>query len=332
MADQIANEQERSGGSEICPAVFREKIRYLLARRLTRESHGDLARDYFPVAWLTGYDQLMTTLGNGWNETLQPPQRASGLFEAALISRTNGMELMGTEVAPDWHYHLGNYEDGVTGEDRSTNEAAVLVRPSNDELRRNAEHQPDPNIRFHYRYQAASLAWEAAKLLPDNNDQTAYVLWKGGCFLKYKDPQTADLFYKALVRRNRKTVLGAEADRQRWFPTLDENGNVVRNESRIQESQESAEPQDTAEPQAMEQINESGDSTASATEPRESGESEQTQGYEYVIQSGDSLSSIAEEFTRAGVPVSPEEILQANGLHSTRLKVGQRLFVPAKRQ
>jgi hypothetical protein len=327
-ADQVAKEQEHFGGSELCPAVLREKIRYLLARRLTRESHGDLARDYFPAAWLMGFDQLMTTLSSGWNETLQPPERASGLFEAALITRTNGMELMGTEVAPDWHYHLGNYEDGVTGEDRSTNAAALLVRPSNDELRRNAEHQTDPNIRFHYRYQAASLAWEAARLLPDNNDETAYILWTGGSFLKYKDPQTANLFYKALVRRNRKTLLGAEADRQRWFPTIDENGNIVVRERRIEEPKESPEPKDTPEPQTMQQIS-TEDSTSIVAEPPES---ESMQGYEYEVRSGDSLSSIAEEFTRAGVPVSPEEILQANGLHSTSLKIGQRLFVPAKRQ
>jgi hypothetical protein len=330
-ADQIANEQEHFGGSELCPAALRERIRYLLARRLTRESHGDLARDYFPAAWLMGFDQLMTTLGSGWNEALQPPQRASALFEAALITRTNGMELMGTEVAPDWHYHLGNYEDGVTGEDRSTNAAAVVVRPSSDELRRNTEHRPDPNIRFHYRYQAASLAWEAAKLLPDNNDQTAYVLWKGGSFLKYKDPQTADLFYKALVRRNRKTVLGAEADRQRWFPTLDENGKIVPKESTISESQEPIEPQDALEPQPMEQLN--GTEDASMVEPRESDESEAIEGYEYVVRAGDSLSSIVQNFTRAGVPVSIEEILQANpGLEPTRLLIGQKIFVPAKHQ
>jgi hypothetical protein len=278
-----------------------------------------------------GFDQLMTTLGSGWNEALQPPQRASALFEAALITRTNGMELMGTEVAPDWHYHLGNYEDGVTGEDRSTNAAAVVVRPSSDELRRNTEHRPDPNIRFHYRYQAASLAWEAAKLLPDNNDQTAYVLWKGGSFLKYKDPQTADLFYKALVRRNRKTVLGAEADRQRWFPTLDENGKIVPKESTISESQEPIEPQDALEPQPMEQLN--GTEDASMVEPRESDESEAIEGYEYVVRAGDSLSSIVQNFTRAGVPVSIEEILQANpGLEPTRLLIGQKIFVPAKHQ
>lgn len=331
--EQIANEQERLGDSEVCPAVLREQIRYLLARRLTRESNGDLARDYFPAAWLAGYDQLMVTLSNGWNETLQSPERASALFEAAVITRTNGMELMGTEVAPDWHYHLGNYEEGVTGEDRSTNEAAVLVRPCNDELRRNGEHRPDPDRRFHYRYQAASLAWEAAKLLPNNNDQTAYVLWTGGSFIKYKDPQTADLFYKALVRRNRKTILGAEADRQRWFPTLDENGNIVPKVSKIEEPQESSEPQDATEPQPMEQLNGTEDSPVNVLPESAESEATPTRGYVYVVGKGNSLTSIAEDFTRAGVTVTPAEILSANpGLDPARLLVGQKIFVPANRE
>ena len=87
-------------------------------------------------------------------------------------------------------------------------------------------HVPDPDERFHYRYTAASLAWEAARLMPNNSDDTARVLCIAGSWLKHRDPQAADLFYKALVRRCRKTALGAEADRLRWFPILDGNGNM----------------------------------------------------------------------------------------------------------
>jgi tetratricopeptide (TPR) repeat protein len=224
--DQAAAEQERLGGSDVCPTMLREQIRYLLARRLTRELHGERARPYYPAAWVGAFDQLAATLRAGWNEASPAGERAQALFQAALITRTNGLELIGTEVAPDWHYHRGAYEEGVTGEARGTEGFAQVVRSSKDELRRNAEHQADPELRFHYRYQAASLAWEAARLLPDNTDQTAFILWQGGCFLRNRDPQFADLFYKALVRRNRKTLLGAEADRQRWFPALDRDGKI----------------------------------------------------------------------------------------------------------
>ena len=231
-ADQVVEEQKLFAGSEVCPSILREQIRYLLARRLTRELRGDQAREYYPEAWVGTFDQLAANLRSGWNETLEARERAMALFQAARIMRANGMELVGTEVAPDWHYHLGEYEQGVTGEDRGTNPLAVVVRPLKDELRRAADHGADPNLRFHYRYQAASLAWEAAKLLPDNDDLTAFVLWQGGSFVKSRDPKYADLFYKALVRRNRKTVLGAEADRQRWFPIIDDNGNIVPKENK----------------------------------------------------------------------------------------------------
>ena len=94
-------------------------------------------------------------------------------------------------------------------------------------MRRVAQHRADPEARFHYRYQAAFLALEAAKLLPDNSDETARILCTAGSWLKNRDPQTADLFYKTLVRRCRKTALGAEADRKRWFPQIDEQGNLI---------------------------------------------------------------------------------------------------------
>lgn len=67
------------------------------------------------------------------------------------------------------------------------------------------------------------------------------------------------------------------------------------------------------------------------TEPTESRKSEPTVGYEYVVRAGDSLASIAQDFARAGVSVTPDNILQANpGLDPARLKIGQRLFVPAE--
>ena len=68
---------------------------------------------------------------------------------------------------------------------------------------------------------------EAANLLPDNHDETARILCIAGCWLKNRDPIAADVYYKALVRRCRKTALGAEADRLRWFPRIDEEGKLL---------------------------------------------------------------------------------------------------------
>ncbi|HEX5220173.1 MAG TPA: hypothetical protein VFZ59_11450 [Verrucomicrobiae bacterium] len=201
-------------------------IRYLLARRLTRESRGKEAREYFPLEWQSRLDGLVSALNDGWNETLPAGQRAKSLFAAACVARTNGMELLGTELAPDWFVRGGDFDFGLTLRDRETNEPAMTVNVATDvELNRARQHGADPEVRFHYRYQAALLAWEAAKLLPDNSAETARVLCVGGTWLKTRDPETADLFYKSLVRRCRRTAIGEQADRMRWFPVLDESGN-----------------------------------------------------------------------------------------------------------
>ena len=125
------------------------------------------------------------------------------------------MELIGTEVGPDWAIYEGTYEVGVGFQTRTN---TTVLPPSQDELERIRSHSANPEKRFHYRYQAAELAWKAAGLMPNNNETTANVLYTAGSWLKYADPQAADLFYKALVNRCRKTPLGDLADRKRWFP------------------------------------------------------------------------------------------------------------------
>ena len=175
----------------------------------------------------------------------------------------------------------------------------------------------DPEERFHYRYQAASLAWEAAKLMPDNSDDTARVLWTAGSWLKNRDPQTADIYYKALVRRNRKTAIGMEADRIRWFPQLDEQGKVIpRPPSRLESMPPPALPEPSAE-------------QAPETQADEVARDYPILGKRYVIHKGDSLASIAHAASVFGQLITVGEILKANpGLDASRLLVGQKILIP----
>ena len=55
---------------------------------------------------------------------------------------------------------------------------------------------------------------------PDDDEQTAVVLATAGSWLKNRDPDSADRFYKALVRRNPSVPLAHEADLRRWFPAV----------------------------------------------------------------------------------------------------------------
>lgn len=288
-----------------------EQIRYLLARRLTRVSRGSKAREYFPEPWQAQCDALMQALNAGWDESQPTNARATALFTAAVITRTNGLELLGTEVEPDWAVYGGNYESGVTAQQR-TNENFGVLRASPEELRRAADHNADPEVRFHYRYQAAFLAWEAAKLMPNNTDETARVLCTAGSWLKHRDPVTADLFYKALVRRCRKTDIGHQADQMRWFPVLDANGNP-----------EPWEPK-AIEPPTMEVAQES------AAAPEMPSTEAAELGYEYVVQSGDTLEAIAQAYCEHGIPVTVEELIEANpSLDPAKLLIGQKIFIPS---
>jgi hypothetical protein len=308
--------------AESSPRRLAEDIRYLLARRLTRSQRGFEARPYYPATWRPKFDELAVALNDGWNEALPPQQRAKSLFTAAIIARTNGMELSGTELAPDWFVHQGEFEVGVTA-DLRTNKNFRILPATDDELRRAFAHNADPEVRFHYRYQAAFLAWGAARLMPNNSDETARTLCIAGCWLKNRDPDTADLFYKSLVRRCRKTAIGAEADRIRWFPNLEADGNIVPRVLAPTPTEPIIVcPDVTTEETALSPENEESESTEEAESQTEAPEDS---SIEYEVEAGDSLLSIAKDH---GVDV--EQILEANPeLEARRLRVGQTLFIPA---
>ncbi len=327
---QEAEDKAQFGNDPVSPARLRQQVRYLLARRLMRASRGYEAKAYYPAEWLPACDRLLTALDSAWNEALPQNERARSLFETALIVRTNGMEIMGTEVGPDWHFYDGQFEGRLTAPWRRTNDCARTLVASEEELQRAAMHNADPEERFHYRLQAASLAWEAAKLMPDNSDETARVLCQAGKWVT--SPQTADIFYKALVRRNRKTALGAEADAIRWFPPLDANGNmIVRGKldlttQKMVRKLKVAASEDPDQPPSLEDIPESAD----PAQPTETGQDPAELGYRYMVVAGDTFKGIARRFTGAGVPVTPAEIQSANNLSSFNLTVGQALFIPIR--
>ena len=172
-------------------------LRHLLARRLVRLGRDAEAWKFFPAALRPDLDEYAMARRKG---------DAASLWQAARILRTQGMAMMGTELAPDWHIHEGDYAWGYDYENR--------LAPVTEDVQ--------PPVRFHYRYRAAALAWEAARMMPDNSEETARVLCEAGSWLKDRDPAAADRFYKTLVIRCRRTRLGQEADRLRWFPPLED--------------------------------------------------------------------------------------------------------------
>lgn len=193
------------------------RMRYLLARRLARQGMLDAATPYYPAEQQGNFRRYADALRRGNNPKTAGPQRAALLWSAAQLARAEGMALFGTETDPDWASTDGNWDLGVTAANRPKE---GVNRAAPDELQRTADHRPQPDRRFHYRYRAANLAWDAAKLMPDQSDQTALVLATAGNWIKALDPKSAERFYKALVSRCGKTELGKQASAKRWLPAI----------------------------------------------------------------------------------------------------------------
>lgn len=199
------------------------RIRHLLARRLVRSGRATEARAFLPPQYFQHLDAYVAALRRGRDSAQPNGVRGQALWKAARKCRYHGLELMGAELEPDWYAaYEANFELPPVPRTRAAGGPLMLTASTPDERARTARSAITPAKRWHYRYLAAELAWEAAALLPDGEDETARVLCEAGSWLKDKDPQAADRFYKALVRRCGATTLGREAERRRWFPPLAE--------------------------------------------------------------------------------------------------------------
>lgn len=165
-------------------------------------------------------------------------------MDAARILRREGIDLIGTELEPDWRMFGGAsgrtslasvrvdhppkpFDERESYEKTESTPALLLDDNRRKEYSRVLNNIPQPNYRFHYRYRAASLAWKATQMMPDDTEETARALWEAGRWVADRDPDFADPFYKALVRRNPNIALAQEADRKRWFPKADEEGEPI---------------------------------------------------------------------------------------------------------
>lgn len=196
-----------------------ERLRQLLARRLARAGKIEAAARYFPARWREVYRDYAAQVRNGFDSTRPVEERARAFWQAAQTARAHGMELLGTELEPDWGIWGGDF--ALTASTDARREASAkpgeVFAPTPVELARLEEHGA-PAKRFHYRYRAAELGWWAASLLPNESDEAANILATAGGWLKARDPQAAQPFYQALVIRCGNTALGRQAAAKRWLP------------------------------------------------------------------------------------------------------------------
>ena len=205
------------------PEDLDERLAYLLARRWMRLGNRARALAWYPASCQSDASELHRWLSEAEDVNRHAEERAVARIKAARIVRDRGMELLGTELDPDWKTFGGSFNLGTAAHDRLQPDARAAhpkdqLTASTDERNRTQHRDIANSRRFHYRKLASDMMWEAAQALPDNDMRTAEALYYGGVFIKGKDPQGADRFYKALVNRCRELPIGDEADQRRWFP------------------------------------------------------------------------------------------------------------------
>lgn len=207
-------------------------LKYLLGRRLVREDQYKDAARYIKPPYDKVLAKYVQALSDGANEKLPKKDRARAWFMAAWIARYDGMELMGTEASPDGFDSGGEFENVdlkkqrtagfwtlstyVNGQETITKSPLVL-KASQQEMRRLRQYQSFIDIRFHYRIIAGALAMRAAALLPDNTAELADVVNMAGRWVADRDDKVANLYYQQLEARCAKTDIGRSAIVRHWF-------------------------------------------------------------------------------------------------------------------
>jgi len=213
------------------------QLRYLLGRRLVREDRYTEAAAYLPSPYDKIVQKYAQALKDGANAKLPKKQRAEAWSTAAWLARYDGMELMGTEVAPDGfvsggdfpntdmaqEFVLGKHKENKTvdGQDKNVMVANAMPLPAG-ELKLMEKNKPSPDVRYHYRVIAAALALKAAALMEDNTEELADLLNTAGTWAKESKEAMGNRCYDAIDKRCGKTTIGAKVLAKHWF--VDETG------------------------------------------------------------------------------------------------------------
>ena len=217
---------------------YNAKLRYLLGRRLVREHRYAEAERNLPPPYDKVLEKYVKALNDAGNEKLSKTERAHAWFTAAWLARYDGMELMGTEVAPDAFVDSGEFELPDLAKQRRSGfyrqvsydkdgnqeekKMPIALKASQKEIQRLTADKIDPDIRFHYRLIAGALAIKAAALLPDNSEELADVVNQAGLWVKDRDEKTGNRYYQIIDHRCAKTNIGQADTAKHWF--VDQSG------------------------------------------------------------------------------------------------------------
>jgi len=169
-------------------------LRELLARRLMRAGAYADALPYFPPAHRLAAARyaLAMTLAR---RTTDPIVKAEALFRASRVARQDGLEILGTAVAPDWglydaEFDLSEYREHPTYSRWTGGLEDARVDDS----------APAHRQRYQYRFVASDLAEWSADLLPHQSQAFAMTLCWAARDVFNRDPALVHRLWRRYTR------------------------------------------------------------------------------------------------------------------------------------
>lgn len=199
-------------------------LRYLLARKALREG-GPLDLPAYPPAVqeaALAYEAARQQLG----AALTAEAKAAARWRLARLTRDHGLELLGTELEPDFRVYEGDYKDEPSRADRVAGAAGLPVTP--EESARFGQSAPHPDRRWHYRAVAAEEALAAAALLDKDDPRVDTLTCYAMAWLDGVDPERRTAVRRAYVRAHQEWPSG-----QCDAPTFGDEGPILRRRAGI---------------------------------------------------------------------------------------------------
>jgi cellulose synthase operon protein C len=163
------------------------RLRRLLARRLMRDGRYDEAVPFFDRPVRDERDtaadaRAFAVAARRGHDAFWATDRARGGWAAAVLLRTQGLELTGTETAPDHAAMDGElpYGYGPPAPSWELEDDRIGVHA---EVIRYDTSRPRPDLRFHYRYLATERALAAADELPPRSQAFAAILCQASAWM-----------------------------------------------------------------------------------------------------------------------------------------------------
>lgn len=214
--------KEREKASQKAESPLDARLRYLLARRLSRSGDLNAALPYFPRLQRSFAEQLLTSLSMGANADLPPEERGRARADAARAVYHGGEPIYAAENAPDWLINEGREAySGLWQRQLRSRRGSQLAPFSADEEKRVQKYTPALSARDFCLDSAVSQVWLAVELLPDNSETLSEILCEAGKWTENCDAEKARRFYETLVEKCQETKLGRAAQELRWFPQED---------------------------------------------------------------------------------------------------------------